>query len=221
MGMKKLCIVLAVSVIAGNASAIINVDLGDIESYNTFSGQGVYADPGNDTWNVFGATGWDDITTGPLLGSDGTVTGVSMTVSAGGNWRYGNSNAMLKDYAFTSMGDRDVRTIRISGLAAGSEYTLYLYGAGDVWDQGTAFTFGGNTAHTTGYTGSGYVPGANYVVMSATADGFGNIAGSWTNSTLTASYNQYGAFNGIQIVPEPATLVLFGLGGVLIRRRRA
>ncbi len=144
-----------------------------------------------------------------------------MTVSAGGNWRYANANVMLKDYAFTSLADRDVRTVTISGLAADTEYTLYLYGAGDVWDQGTAFTFGGNTAHTTGNLGSAYVLGGNYVVMNATADAFGNIAGSWTNSTLTAPWNSYGAFNGIQIVPEPATLMLVGLGGILIRRLRA
>lgn len=217
--MKNLCMALAISLISANASAVINVDLGT--GQGTFSGQGVYADPGNDIWNDFAATGWDDITTGPLLASDGALTGVAITVSAGGDWRYGNNNAMLGDYAFTSLGDRDARTITISGLDTDTKYTLYLYGAGDASDQGTAFSFGGKTAHTTGYPGSNYVLGENYVVMSVSTDALGNIAGSWTNSTLTAPGNAYGAFNGIQIVPEPATLMLLSLGGMLIRRRRA
>ena len=136
---------------------------------------------------------------------------------------YGNGNLMLRDYAFTSLGDRDSRTIAISGLDADTEYILYLYGAGDVSDQGTAFTFGGNTAHTTGYLGSDYVLEANYIVMTASTNASGEILGSWTNSTLTAPNNANGVFNGIQIVPvpEPTTLLLLSLGGLLVGRQSA
>ena len=49
--MKKLCMVSVISLIAANASAVINVDLGT--GQGTFSGQGVYADPGNNIWNDF------------------------------------------------------------------------------------------------------------------------------------------------------------------------
>ena len=56
--------------------------------------------------------------------------------------------------------------------------------------------------------------------MNATADSAGVIRGSWTNSTRTYSWNSYGPFNGIQIVPEPATLMLLTLGGVLMRKRK-
>ena len=111
----------------------------------------------------------------------------------------------------------------ISGLTAGGKYDLYLYSqAGGYNSGGTTFTFGTTKTAVNNAVGDGaFTPGVNYVEFVLTANGSGDIIGS---------YGYYGGgtsmLNGLQIqavaAPEPSTyaLVALGAGMLMLRLRR-
>lgn len=144
-----------------------------------------------------------------------------------------------------------------SGLTIGGLYEIYFYGQGQLYGAGGninsgqnsffAITNGSNgsiigTGEQTGWDGTSggdgsLTEGIEYVKLTATADGAGNIFFIWQNVVAgqnvatdaaldsTGSSSDYGALNGIQIVsvvPEPsaALLGLLGMAGLLRRRRR-
>lgn len=135
----------------------------------------------------------------------------------------------------------------ISGLAAGGVYDLYLYGLGDQMD-GTGIGKGQNSGFTidgvTQQTSWDLVPGGNGLLWEGfefvlfegvAADGDGNIAFEWFNPNTDTgdkdgNPSKWAGFNGLQIageftpVPEPTTMALLGIGGLLLiqaaRRRR-
>ena len=53
--------------------------------------------------------------------------------------------------------------------------------------------------------------------------GPGNVYGYWLSNDMSFNINLVGqgAFSHIQFIPEPATLFLLGLGGMILRKRKA
>ncbi|WP_411847600.1 discoidin domain-containing protein [Roseibacillus persicicus] len=151
---------------------VVNVDLGGNETTTTpYSGQGAFADPGNDYWNNTFST--DSRSLKGLTASDGsTLTPVRLDLSGGsGFFDSGKNNNLLNDYFYNST----ISLLR--GLSPGAQYTLYVYAAGDRSGQGSAITVNGVTKTTSnsGNPGS-FSLGVNYQTFTTTADIAGRIA---------------------------------------------
>lgn len=124
------------------------------------------------------------------------------------------------------------QTMSLSGLTVGVQYDLRIY-AGR-WstgvDRSSTFTFDpdgpGAISDTTvsinedNPTALGLVAGdAYYINYRYTAVAGQNLVITTTiNNTAGASWHYYALTN--QVVPEPGSLVLLGLGGLLLLRRR-
>jgi len=212
-----------------------------------YSGQGALATPGT-IWNVvapstdgafngeFGSGGNFDFAGGSiilssLLDSEGVSSGVQLELFKGtpdtafalnplngGDVNIANdAKGLMRDFLIAS----DPNAVNITGLLDGGIYTLYLYGAGDNSGQRTKFTVGGTDQSTTGVAGShDLTEGVDYVV-------FENVlaSGGFIGITYTADDGAgEGHFNGfqlVQVVPEPSTVLLTGMGClVMIWKRR-
>lgn len=122
-------------------------------------------------------------------------------------------------------------TFTLANVPVGT-YTVVLYGVNTANTHGATFTLGSGTAlggitQTLGGAPANlFVLGDNYVeYVNVQPDINGNINGTWTgdNAPTDAGY-----FNGIQItsqvVPEPSTIGLLGLGAtamLALRRKKA
>jgi hypothetical protein len=214
----------------------------------TFGAQGAMVTPGN-IWNTaapstdgswngeFGSGGPFDFAggsyvLGSLLDSDGAATGVQLELfkgnpdaafalnplNGGDAGIAGNAKDLMRDFLIAG----DPNDLNITGLLDGGLYTLYLYGAGDNANQRTTFTVGGVSQSTTGVTGPhDLTEGVDFVVFENVLASGGFIG---INYTLAGGASE-GHFNGFQlmeIVPEPSSALLVGLGGLLAacRRRR-
>jgi hypothetical protein len=160
-----------------------------------------------------------------LLDSNGAATGVDVRFDAGGSFAVSNNASNLGNIATDAQGlMRDyliafndaTRSVTLSGLPAGQEVILYLYGEGDnlANDRSTMFTVGGQVASTTGDAGG--VPltlGMDYVVLN---DVFADA-----NGEIVITYQPNGApeapFNGLQLltVPEPTSALLLGMAATV------
>lgn len=171
-----------------------------------------------------------------LLDSQGNVTPVGVSVDAGGAFSTSNSasnltniatNAkdLMRDYliAFDHYELPGPRTVTISGLPAGQQVKLWLYGEGDQASNSrqTRFDANGVIGATVGdNVNMPLTEGPHYVVLNGVfADASGNIA-----IVYTANNVDEGPFNGFQMttVPEPATITMMGFAalGLLVVRRK-
>ena len=210
-------------------AAIINVDFVRNEHASYETGVGALSSAsGSMYWNALvGNADGAPVTITNIADSEGNATTVdvvytktnrdawatdsvqSSTLTSGGD---------LMEAYLTTQGATD--SVVIQGLVAGNGYTLYLFGHGDNEDQNTQFTIDGTTLGSTiDVTGlTELTENAHYVVFSNV---FADANGEILIEFAPGPDNEWGSFNGMQIVPEPVTLALFGIGSLLsVRRKR-
>ncbi len=157
--------------------------------------------------------------TGPLnnlLDSEGNAAGVGFTMAGFGGVAadWSGTPVMLKGgfYTFTSM------TLTIKGLSAAGQYDLYLAGNANNGNS-TTFTIGSVSQATSATSNDSWVLGDNYVQFTnLTPSAQGEIS-----VVMTGAGKGVPVINGFQLanaVPEPASLGLIGLSGLLFLRRK-
>ena len=214
---------LFVSVLAANA-LVVNGDLQPFGS-NTYSGQAVINDPGNNFWNGINYFGSPSVSAFDLTASDGvtaTTIDISFTELRGNDGgaynlqQFGQGGslapALLGDYVlsqYPSGSAPNIATYTISGLTPGQTYDFIFYsmaGGSGVTNHQTFFTLENQTQYATGLNSSSFVLGTNYVEFVYTPIG-STVSGTFYRDTLNANEAD---FNGFQIstiaaVPEPGT----------------
>ena len=235
-------------------ATLYNVQLNGFESY-TYSGAAHIGSDG-DVWNNpdwAGIAGSTTLFSGvTLVDSTGADNGVLATMTSlfntntaawndgsfsrysgqtGGSATSGLMDMVVKsDYDYAN-GIVNTHTLTITGLAANSAVTVYVYGAGNSSSTGGVWSLdavnGGDSA-TIKYDGSptgldvtlAGSQGLSWEALSGTTDALGNLTIVATGGNGGTWWQTY--MNGIQIdvVPEPATMLLLALGGLTLRKRK-
>jgi hypothetical protein len=231
---------LAAPVVSTPAQSLFNVDAGG-SGNPLYSGAAVLGASG-DVWNSYVGQAWGPHNAVILQDSTGSsAAGVTVDV-----WNYygtydntggitANPMGLMEDY-INAYGSGDGFPIRIelANLPTLTAFTLVVYSAGDTAGQGGTISLAtDNTFATILQTGTTTAAsrdindgaGVAYQTFSGTTSATGTIDFQIAN---TADWH---SFNGLQLqftpapVPEPSTLALAGLGGLMtfgwLRRRIA
>jgi hypothetical protein len=188
-------------IVAGKAKGAVVVNIEAKASFaGAYSGQGAYADPGNNSWNSFRYISGGS----SLLASNGTSTSLSFSGTAvnGGpdaGFGGGDNGLLLADYWYVY--GRNVGTFTVGGLTSGNAYSVYVYsqaGSSGATDRAATITLGSASQNLTGLAGAGgsLVAGQNYVVFNISSLSGTSLNGTF--ATLTGSGEA--ELNGLQIV---------------------
>lgn len=193
--------------IFSSRAQVINFDVPGGAGATNYSGQGAYADPGNNFWNPVLGGGTTPATN--LLSDGITHSPITLTSQLGGTFgtagTQGNPAALQQPYQYNSAVRR---TNTLNNVPAGT-YDLYLYGINNTGTRGTTFTvstpaLGSVTESTVNTPGSltTFTPGANYVVFrNVVLAAAGTITFTWTgNPNVSLAGNNEGDFNALQLV---------------------
>ena len=213
---------------AANAATVVNIEA-KVFFIGSYSGQGAYADPGNNYWNTFTSTAGGT----NLLASDG-VTATTLSFSVGGipsgQVGFGGTPTfagnLLADYYY--VGGTTPATFTIGGLTPGNSYDVYVYsqpGSSGVTDRAATITLGSESKNLTALSINSFEENTNYVVFHVTSIGGTSLNGSFVGSMG----GNEAELNGLQIVdlgvvPEPSSYAaIAGLAilGLAAARRRA
>jgi hypothetical protein len=195
---------------------------------------GTAADPAGD-WNVMESpenaqANLVDFGTGVGSGVDLVVAGDLADSSASTEWDTSNPGPAWDaaadsgmDYFWLGGYTGEVGTATFSGLTPGQAYRVELIASSDSTTNGDAeYTvngafFDGSTDGMYNFL-DGYNEGSWLVWSSVTADASGELV----VQVDTINGDGRGRMNALQLTPEPASMVLLGLGGLgILRRRRA
>ena len=131
-------------------------------------------------------------------------------------WAYDTGTANVwGDVGMISLGARESGVVNMSGgttqhLGAGESGTVNVYGglvnSGlNAWDFGAVNIFGYDLVKTS--TGGHY--------------GYGQVYGFFIDDTaFTIDFSTLETYSHVNLVPEPSSLILLGLGGLMIKRKR-
>jgi len=217
--MKRLVVgmILGVALLPFAANAQFNVDVNGIDfgtpanSYGAASGQAGF-------WNAVNFSGGAT----PLSNLAGGATGATVNVSTGATFSFDNLGTFGDDQALMDdlfdLGSLGSTTVTFNGIAPGN-YDVYTYAwAPDSETFLQSVSVAGSPKGPVGTGGPwipGFEPGITHAVHEVAVGGSGQITINVNGTSGFAS------LNGVQIVPEPATLGLLALGGLAaIRRRR-
>jgi hypothetical protein len=168
-------------------------------------------------------------------GTDGLAPGPSTTLDGYGT-DAGAAHLELMNTAWVANGAAEGVSFTLNGLTAGGSYDLYVYGAGIANGQGATFTMasanGSASASTNSSTSSAFrsvfqadgvtpvAAGESWNVLAFNADSNGSATFTALASETTGAVKP--SIDGFQIdaVPEPASLGLIALGGLVLRRRK-
>ena len=212
------CAALLAVASAAHGKTLIDVQFSNGASH-TQSGAAVVGASG-DTWNNFvsGQAG-----SGSLVDTTNTASGVNLTFSANNFWEAdstytrftGQPDANLMQGYLVGYGGQSDIALAFTGLAAGQEYGFWVYTQGDDNSRGRSIGLsanGGAAAIATQTNASSFVPGDNYVYLTAFADQNGDL------DLLGHDLNGEANINGVQLmaVPEPSQMVLLMAGGMFL-----
>ncbi|OGR01082.1 MAG: hypothetical protein A2511_00460 [Deltaproteobacteria bacterium RIFOXYD12_FULL_50_9] len=211
-------LILAGSVGIASATPIaLNVDFGSTDQLRIYDGIGAAPSSGT-TWNgIMFSSG-----TNLLKYSDGSsATGISIASTASQAYSDGG-NALLGDRVFVtgSWGPFDVT---ISGLNSGSTYDLYVYGSNTIY--ASTYTVGAISDYALGGQNLPFVYHNNYGLL----EGLNATNGQIHIDVARYSGSAAAVIGGFQLieypVPEPATMLLLGMGiaglaGFRLRRKK-
>ncbi len=232
--MKKLITLIAMLAIAGMATADVLISFGETT--------GNVASP-DDNGNYWNEADQND-TVASLIDEDNVASGISMTVSANGDtannagpttaagafatYAMSVQNATGEspswEYIYNDGNNATASTVTFGGMAEGYLLELVIFGGAGInansYESLYELSGGGATVSQAIVTGAAGVANNSLVAtLSQTADASGNVV-----LTLSAASGRYSQLNAIQIVPEPATVGLLGLGALialLARRMQA
>ena len=206
----RIFILAAVCIMPGGdalRAQVINFDVPGGAGAANYSGQGAYADPGNNYWNPVVGNG----TTGATNRlSDGiTASPITLMSQMGGTYgtqgTQGTPAGLQQPYQYNNAA---LRTDTLNNVPAGT-YNLYLYGINNTGTRGTTFTVSTSamapltlTTSNTPASLTTFIQGADYVIFSNVVEGtLGTITFTWTsNANVTVPGNIEGDFNGLQLV---------------------
>lgn len=209
-----------------NAGLIAGVDFdvpgdidGDPNTPNT-----VLTEPGFASQVAGGSKDYNLTTNGITFDFDGTSTaGNANRLRNGAIRNFPLTTDFMQLNSSNTPSDIPTLVITISGLDANTEYTIetFHYNAGafqqphEIYEGSiapgnliTTFTASGNPNDP-----QNFEPGSE---IALTSDGSGAIV----VAIQPGGGNQRLTFNGIAVTPEPSSLALIGLGGLLVARRR-
>ncbi len=179
-----------------------------------------------DQWNYFNTS---SAANQALVTTSGAASGASLSFSAIG--------AYTSWYGYDAFGGTATANLMqgylvndfsatISGLAADSAYSLYVYTQGDDNSNGRSITLeatGAGSATTLQTNASSYILGDNYMLLQGVTNSLGQIVVTETGSINEADINGFQLSTATSAVPEISTwaMMLTGFLGLGFLGRRA
>lgn len=232
MMMKKFVMLMIVAMVAMTANAAIIGELGILDSSTGLTAGDQYR-------LVFLSSTTTQATSADIATYNAFVQGLATTAGLGGTWNIIGSTLTVdaRDNTGTNPDNGiGVPIFRMDGMTAialtnddlwdgGIDAFINLDENGDYFIDDRIFTgseTNGTSSGATGDTALGVPAGAGFNGVQTGKQE--RTSGSWIknfNMPETGFHPVYAMSEPLTVVPEPATMLLLGLGGLVLRRRRA